>query len=190
MGLGSGSKCIYKSTSLTQDHLLKILKDRRDRNVGASNNGNIRRPEIDVDANQVAFKWIKTSVSAAATLFQLCKLLSKLGANINVIVDPPTRHHTKRETTRRKGNAERARLKCISLQANWHVRCNWSNALPMNWFKASTKNYKKTYHNARIDSRPTSAAHWKILWMRMFLNSRIYTALSNFLKTMSPKLML
>jgi hypothetical protein len=68
-------------------------------------------PEIDVDANQVAFKWIKNTVSAAATLFKLCKLFSKLGANINVIVDPPTRHHTKRETTRRKGNAERARLK-------------------------------------------------------------------------------
>ena len=33
-------------------------------------------------------------------------------------MDPPTRHHTKRETTRRKGNAERARLlKCIDLQA-------------------------------------------------------------------------
>jgi hypothetical protein len=63
-------------------------------------------PEIDVDANQVAFKWIKNPVSAAATLFKLCKLLSKLGANINVIVDPPTRHHTKRETTRRKGNAD------------------------------------------------------------------------------------
>jgi hypothetical protein len=29
-------------------------------------------PEIDVDANQVAFKWIKNSVSAAATLFKLC----------------------------------------------------------------------------------------------------------------------
>jgi hypothetical protein len=102
---------------LTPDQLLKIVKDRRDRNVGASNNGNIRMPEIDVDANQVAFKWIKNSVSAAATLFKLCKLLSKLGANINVIVDPPTRHHTKRETTRRKGNAERAQLKCIDLQA-------------------------------------------------------------------------
>jgi hypothetical protein len=33
-------------------------------------------------------------------------------------VDPPTRHHTKRETTRRKGNAERARLKCIN-QSGW-----------------------------------------------------------------------
>ena len=32
-------------------------------------------------------------------------------------MDPPTRHHTKRETTRRKGDAERVRLKCISLQA-------------------------------------------------------------------------
>jgi hypothetical protein len=111
LGLGSGSKCIYQSKSLTPDQLLKIVKDRRDRNVGASNNGNIRMPEIDVDANQVAFKWIKNTVSAAATLFKLCKLFSKLGANINVIVDPPTRHHTKRETTRRKGNAERARLK-------------------------------------------------------------------------------
>jgi hypothetical protein len=28
-------------------------------------------PEINVDANQVAFKWIKNSVSAAATLFNL-----------------------------------------------------------------------------------------------------------------------
>jgi hypothetical protein len=117
MGLGSGSKCIYKSKSLTQDQVLKILNDRRDRNAGTSNNSNTRMPEIDVDANQVAFKWIKSSISAAATLFNLCKLLSKLGANINVIVDPPTRHHTKRETTRRKGNAERARLKCIDLQA-------------------------------------------------------------------------
>jgi hypothetical protein len=117
MGLGSGASCIYTSKLLTQDELLKILKDRRDRNVGDSNNDNIRMPEIDVDANQVAFKWIQNSVSAAATLFQLCKLLSKLGANINVIVDPPTRHHTKRVTTERKGNAERARLDCIDLQA-------------------------------------------------------------------------
>jgi hypothetical protein len=44
-------------------------------------------------------------------------LLSKLGANINIILDPPTRHHTKRVTTERKGNAERARLNCIDLQA-------------------------------------------------------------------------
>lgn len=44
-------------------------------------------------------------------------ITSKIGANIHVIVDPPTRHHTKRETTRRKGNAERAQLKCIDLQA-------------------------------------------------------------------------
>jgi hypothetical protein len=75
MGLGSGSKCIYKSKLLTADQLQKILKDKRDRNVGPINNDNIRMPEIDVDANQVAFKWIKNSVSAAATLFKLCKLL-------------------------------------------------------------------------------------------------------------------
>jgi hypothetical protein len=95
MDLDSGAKCIYTSKLLTQYQLLQILKDRRDRNVGDSNNVNIRMPEIDVDANQVAFKWIKNPVSAAATLFKLCKLLSKLGANINVIVDPPIRHHTK-----------------------------------------------------------------------------------------------
>jgi hypothetical protein len=67
--------------------------------------------------HQVAFKWISAPVSAAATLFTLCALLSKLGANINIIVDPPTRHRTKRVTTERKGNAERARLDCIDLQA-------------------------------------------------------------------------
>jgi hypothetical protein len=56
MGLGLGCKCIYRYTSkpLTQDELLKIPKGSRDRNVGASNNGNngnmIRMPEIDVDA--------------------------------------------------------------------------------------------------------------------------------------------
>jgi hypothetical protein len=71
LGLGSGCKCIYTSKPLTQDQLLKILKDSRDRNVGASNNGSmIRMPEIDVDANQVAFKWISAPVSAAATLFK------------------------------------------------------------------------------------------------------------------------
>jgi hypothetical protein len=54
MGLGSGAKCIYTSKLLTQDQLLKILKNSRDKNVGASNNGNmIRRPENDVDANHI-----------------------------------------------------------------------------------------------------------------------------------------
>ena len=70
MGLGSGAKVLYHSAPLTQDEFFRLLKDRRDRNVTLNSNEDRRPPEIDIDANAVAFKWINM---ACWMRIQICK---------------------------------------------------------------------------------------------------------------------
>ena len=51
------------------------------------------------------------------SLFQVALILAEAGIDITLVADPPSRHHSKRASIRRRSNIERARLECIDLQA-------------------------------------------------------------------------
>ena len=76
----------------------------------------IRKPSLDIDANNIGYKFLGYANGEAGCLFQLAEILSEVGIDITFVADPPYRHHSKRATIERKSKVERARLKCMDLQ--------------------------------------------------------------------------
>ena len=51
------------------------------------------------------------------SLFQVASIIAEAGIDVTFVADPPSRHHSKRASIKRRSNIERARLECIDLQA-------------------------------------------------------------------------
>ena len=56
MGLNGGSKCMYISSKLTAKEVYCILKD------WYNDSPNFRRPTVDIDANEIAFRYINSAM--------------------------------------------------------------------------------------------------------------------------------
>ena len=118
MGLNGGSKCIYISSKLTAKEFYCILQDRYNDNIYPKDGPNFRRPTVDIDANEIAFRYINSAMGPAGSLLGIAKSLSLLGIDVNIVGDPVDfRYDTKRVTVERKAKRERARLQCINDQA-------------------------------------------------------------------------
>ena len=118
MGLSGGSKCIFISSKLTSLEFSCILEDRYNDNIHLKDSCTVRRPTVDIDANEVAFRYLNTAIGPAGTVFEIAKALSCLGIDVVLVGDPDNfRYDTKRATIERKAKRERARLHCINNQA-------------------------------------------------------------------------
>ena len=116
MGLQSGGKCIYKSKPISLGDLYKVLEDRRDSRL-TTNDTSKRKPSLDIDANNIGFVFLSKAAGPMGSLFQVALILAEAGIDITLVADPPSRHHSKRASIKRRSNIERARLECIDLQA-------------------------------------------------------------------------
>ena len=118
MGLSGGSKYIFVSSKLTSKEFSCILEDRYNGHIHIKDSPTVRRPIVDIDANEVAFRYLDTAIGPAGTVFGIAKTLSRLGIDVMLVGDPVNfRYDTKRATIEQMANREHARLHCINNQS-------------------------------------------------------------------------
>ena len=116
MGLSGGGKCICVSCPLSIDEFLHLLDHYHKKNIAVISSN--RRKTIDIDANEVGYRYINAAIGPVDGVYVMSSALSKYGIDVNIIADPMSfRYHTKRETILRHAKKERARLKRINLQS-------------------------------------------------------------------------
>ena len=109
---------MYISSKLTAKEFYRILQDRYNDNIYPKDSPNFRRPTVDIGANEIACRYIKSAMGPAGSLLGMEKSLSSLGIDVNIVGDPVDfRYDTKRVTVERKAKRERACLHCINDQA-------------------------------------------------------------------------
>ena len=96
MGVTNGRKILHHVDDLSQDDLVTILRDRATKNRQRD-----AAPTIAYDANWLARKLTSKKVSPAANIFELVKSFGYKGVNSIIVVDGPTRHHSKKSTIER-----------------------------------------------------------------------------------------
>jgi hypothetical protein len=161
MGIASAGKCIYKSTSVDVNELYSILEDRRNESTRiATNTGTTqtpttspRRPSVDIDASQVAFRFQHFSCGPAGYILAISKAILLCGIDVTIVGDPPKRHHSKRATIKRKARCERSRLNCIKLQAQLTLSLQ-ANERPSDTIIAAMEKKMATERSQSEKSRP------------------------------------
>ena len=172
MGLSGGSKCIFISSKLTSLEFSCILEDRYNDNIHLKDSCTVRRPTVDIDANEVAFRYLNTAIGPAGTVFEIAKALSCLGIDVVLVGDPDNfRYDTKRATIERKAKRERARLHCINNQAKLSQLLQNSptiNPIEINTLEKEISTKKKMKHH---ENYLWTFMTYYIIWSTiMFLN--------------------
>jgi hypothetical protein len=137
MGIIGGGQCIYKSSVMDAGQFYSVLEHRR--NCHARSNATTgtvtRKPSIDIDASQVAFRFMQVASGPAGYIYSMAVGLALCGIDVNIIRDPPLRHHSKRATVERKAKCKRARLKCIEVQSKLAECLQLGTSLPASTIK-------------------------------------------------------
>ena len=111
MGVKSGGKLLYHVDNWSQDDLVTILRDRATKNRPGD-----AAPTIALDANWLARKLTSKKLSPDANIFELVKSFGYKGVNSIIVVDGPTRHHSKKSTIERNTSYEQKKLDTILLR--------------------------------------------------------------------------
>ena len=111
MGVTNGRKILHHVDDLSQDDLVTILRDRATKNRPGD-----AAPTIAFDANWLARKLTSTKLSPAGNIFELVKSFGYKGVNSIIVVDGPTRHHSKKSTIERNTSYEQKKLDTILLR--------------------------------------------------------------------------
>ena len=69
-----------------------------DSNATRDGVNDIRKPSLDIDANNIGYKFLGYANGESGCLFQLAEILSEVGIDITFVADPPYHHHSKRAT--------------------------------------------------------------------------------------------
>ena len=97
MGINNAHKLTHQITGVTQDELLKIVKDRSRRRSYEN------KPTIDIDISYVYRKlYNKDQHSRIKYIMSLCDLLCKNGVRVVLVCDGSVRHHSKRASIQRQ----------------------------------------------------------------------------------------
>ena len=79
-----------------------MLEDCYNDNIHLKDSPTVRRPTVDIDANEVAFRYLNTTIGPAGNIFGIAKTLSRLGIDVMLVGDPVNfRYDTKRATIER-----------------------------------------------------------------------------------------
>ena len=62
MGLSGGRKCIFILSELSGREFKAILDDRFNDNLHGKDSHSNRRPRLDIDANEIAFRYLNSSI--------------------------------------------------------------------------------------------------------------------------------
>ena len=131
MGVNNPKDFSYRSIPLSLDQVLYVIHELNKENCNLScaasadttsslvltQNENYHQPMVDIDANNVAFKYfLSRKISPVHGVIQLADLLTNNDIDVCVIADGKQRYDTKRESTTRKVKMELARLKISQLQ--------------------------------------------------------------------------
>ena len=117
MMLSGGSQFLFISSKLSANEFYRITEDRYNDNIHLQDSPNSRRPTVDIDVNEITFKYLNTAIYLAGSIFGIAKLFSSLGIDVMLVGDPVTfRYDTKQVTTERAAKRERACLHCINIQ--------------------------------------------------------------------------
>ena len=120
-GIRGGRHCIYTSSPIDAKELFLVLDDRRKKSAPSVPDSDAApardKPAIDIDASQVAYRFRRSSGGSAGFIVRLAVALARCGIDVTIVGDPPHRHHSKRATIDRIAKCERARLHCITHQA-------------------------------------------------------------------------
>ena len=111
MGVKSGGKILHHVDNLSQDDLVTILRHR-------ATTIRLRDavPTIAYDANWLARKLASKKSSPAANILELVKSFRYKGVNSIIVVDGPTRHHSKKATIERDTVYEQTILDTLILR--------------------------------------------------------------------------
>ena len=111
MGVKSGGKILHHVDKLSQDDLVTIL-----RHQATEIRPGDAVPTIAYDANWLARKLTSKKSSAAANICELVKSFRYKGVNSIIVVDGPTRHHSKKATIGRDTVYEQTKLDTLILR--------------------------------------------------------------------------
>ena len=99
MGLSGDSQCLVISSKFSANELYRIMEDFCNDNIHLKDSTNSRRPTVDIDVNEIVFKYLNTVIDPAGSIFGIAKSFSSLGIDVMLIGDPVNfRYDTKRVT--------------------------------------------------------------------------------------------
>jgi len=107
MGVVSGIHFTTKLVGLNFDQSRAILNSR------AEKNGRPNQPATDIDASWLWYKFMKRAGGPFANIIDLIMWLARDGFAVTVVCDADERHHSKRDSIKRRVTREYARLAAI-----------------------------------------------------------------------------
>jgi hypothetical protein len=131
MGVNNPKDFSFRSIPLSFDQVLHVIHELNKENCNVSGgasraptsslvstqNESCHPPMVDIDANNVAFKYfLLRKTSPVHGIIQLADLFVNNDTDVCVIADGKLRHDTKRESTTRKVKIELAKLRVSELQ--------------------------------------------------------------------------